>query len=62
MGLSISLRARHVLKLKRCLYRIVQSPRNFYEHLKKNLEAIAGLNKVLITQAYLSVKNKEFVC
>ena len=40
MGLERPFKPNHVLKLKRCLYGLRQSPKNFYEHLKERLESI----------------------
>ena len=40
MGLEEKFKENHVLKLKRCLYGLRQSPKNFYEHLKERLEKI----------------------
>jgi len=40
MGLEEKFKSNHVLKLKRCLYGLRQSPKNFYEHLKERLESI----------------------
>ena len=37
MGLPITFKPGHVLKLKRSLYGLVQSPKNFFQHLKSNL-------------------------
>jgi len=37
MGISKPFKEGHVLKLKRSLYGMVQSPRNFFRHLKGNL-------------------------
>jgi hypothetical protein len=37
MGISNPFKEGHVLKLKRSLYGMVQSPRNFFRHLKGNL-------------------------
>ena len=38
MGLPVKFKPGHVLKLKRSLYGLVQSPKNFFKHLKGNLE------------------------
>ena len=37
MGMKTPFKAGHVLKLNRSLYGLSQSPRNFFEHLKGNL-------------------------
>ena len=37
MGLPITFKPGHVLRLKRSLYGLVQSPKNFFQHLKSNL-------------------------
>ena len=37
MGLPIPFKSGHILRLKRSLYGLVQSPKNFFEHLKSNL-------------------------
>ena len=41
MNIPQKFKRNHVLKLKRSMYGLRQSPRNFFKHLKKNLE-IAG--------------------
>ena len=41
MNIPEQFKRNHVLKLKRSMYGLRQSPRNFFKHLKKNLE-IAG--------------------
>ena len=41
MNIPEKFKRNHVLKLKRSMYGLRQSPRNFFKHLKKNLE-IAG--------------------
>ena len=38
MGIPENFRRDHVLKLKRSMYGLLQSPRNSFKHLKKNLE------------------------
>ena len=40
MGLTTPFKPGHVLKLKRSLYGLVQSPVNFFRHLKGNLEKV----------------------
>ena len=61
MGIPEKFKRDHVLKLKQSMYGLHQSPRNFFKHLKKNLE-IAGFVQNINDPCQFISDNVIFVC
>jgi Reverse transcriptase (RNA-dependent DNA polymerase). len=56
MGIKESFKPGHVLKLNRGLYGLRQSPRNFFNYLKENLEGIGFAQSMLDPCLFISSK------